>query len=436
MRRQVRLPPHLHYRNRMSYRILMIAPTSFFGDYGCHVRILEETLALQKLGHRVRIVTYNRGRDVPGVEIERTMPIPWRVNYEVGSSRHKLGLDVLLSSRVLRAARRFQPDVIHAHLHEGALMGALAARLGRKPLVFDFQGSLTSEMVDHHFLNPQGIFFKPLRALERWINHQPAYIFTSALHQPELLTREFGVPPARIVPVPDAVNPEWFRPWSDQERAEFRAIKYELKSETLGIPPERPVVVYLGLLADYQGVGLLLEAAQRLIQGGSDAHFLIMGYPGADRYIAQARELGIAERVHFPGRIPYQEIARWLAVGNVAVAPKQSQTEGNGKILNYMASGLPVAAFDLPVARDYLGDDGVYAPPGDMGSLADGIAALLADPARAKTLGARLRARAVEHFSWDISARKIEAAYHTLCAPEATSHAAPRTGAHKQSAVK
>ncbi len=68
----------------MSYRILMIAPTSFFGDYGCHVRILEETLALQKLGHRVRIVTYNRGRDVPGVELERTMPIPWRVNYEVG----------------------------------------------------------------------------------------------------------------------------------------------------------------------------------------------------------------------------------------------------------------------------------------------------------------------------------------------------------------
>ncbi len=335
-------------------------------------------------------------------------------------------MDIFLTSRVLRAARRFKPDLIHAHLHEGALMGWLAARVFRKPLVFDFQGSLTSEMVDHHFLNPQGRFFKPLRALERWINHQPATIFTSALHQADLLTHEFGVPPARILHIPDAVNPDWFRPWSDQERAEFRESKYQLKCSTLGIPPGRPVVVYLGLLADYQGVGLLLEAAHQVIRRGSDAHFLIMGYPGADRYIARARQLGIADRVLFPGRIPYEDIARWLAVGNVAVAPKLSQTEGNGKILNYMASGLPVVAFDRPVARDYLGSDGVYAPPGDVGALAAGIESLLADRAHAKELGKKLRARAVEKFSWDMSTGKIEAAYGALLAASPAVPGRPR----------
>ncbi len=403
----------------MSYRILMVAPTSFFGDYGCHVRILEETLALQNLGHSVRIVTYPRGRDLPNVDIERTMSIPWRVNYEVGSSRHKLGLDVFLSSRVMRAARRFKPDIIHGHLHEGALMGWLAAKIFRKPLVFDFQGSLTGEMVDHHFLDPQGRYYKPLRRLEEWIDNQPSYVFTSAAHQARLLETDYHVPAHKVVHIPDAANPEWFRPWDDQERAEFRAKKFELKSQALGIPPERPVVVYLGLLADYQGVGHLLEAANRIIKRGHDVHFLIMGYPGAEKYITRAREMGIADRVEFPGRIPYEDIAQWLAVGDIAVAPKLSQTEGNGKILNYMAMGLPVVAFDHPVARDYLGEDGVYAPQGDADALANGIESLLLNRAHAKGLGKRLRARAIEKFSWDASARKIEQAYSALVQPKA-----------------
>lgn len=398
----------------MSYRILMVAPTSFFGDYGCHVRILEETLALQNLGHRVRIVTYPRGRDLPQLDIERTMPIPWRVNYEVGSSRHKLGLDVFLTSRVLRAARRFQPDLIHGHLHEGALMGWLAAKAFNKPLVFDFQGSLTGEMVDHHFLDPHGMFYKPMRSLEEWIDHRPAYIFTSAAYQADLLAQEYGVPAKNILHIPDAVNPEWFRPWSDREREEFRAEKFRLKSETLGIRPGRQVVAYLGLLADYQGVDHLLQAAQKILQGGADVHFLIMGYPGTEKYIRRAHEMGISDRVSFPGRIPYEEIAKWLAVGNLAVAPKLSRSEGNGKILNYMASGLPVVAYDNPVARDYLGEEGVYAPPGDVDALARGIESLLTDREAAKALGARLRARAVEKFSWDASALKIEAAYARL----------------------
>jgi len=35
----------------LAYNVLMIAPTSFFADYGCHVRIWEEIQALQHLGH-------------------------------------------------------------------------------------------------------------------------------------------------------------------------------------------------------------------------------------------------------------------------------------------------------------------------------------------------------------------------------------------------
>ena len=51
-----------------NYRILMVAPTSFFLDYGCHVRILEEARVLQALGHQVTLITYYLGRDIAGLE--------------------------------------------------------------------------------------------------------------------------------------------------------------------------------------------------------------------------------------------------------------------------------------------------------------------------------------------------------------------------------
>ncbi len=125
------------------YRVLMIAPTSFFADYGCHVRILEEARILQKLGHRVTIVTYRNGQDVPGLDIRRTLPIPWRTHYEVGSSRHKIAFDALLGAETLALLARRRFDIIHAHLHEGALIGLVLGRLFGIPTVFDFQGSLT-----------------------------------------------------------------------------------------------------------------------------------------------------------------------------------------------------------------------------------------------------------------------------------------------------
>ncbi|MFN2255386.1 MAG: glycosyltransferase, partial [Candidatus Promineifilaceae bacterium] len=128
-------------------RILMVAPTSFFSDYGGHIRILEETRALQALGHQVTIVTYYKGSNLPGLDIRRTARLPWHTDYEVGSSRHKLAFDVYLAAQTLIEGLRVKPDIVHGHMHEGALIGGVLARMLGKPLVFDFQGSMSAEMV-------------------------------------------------------------------------------------------------------------------------------------------------------------------------------------------------------------------------------------------------------------------------------------------------
>ncbi len=393
------------------YHILMIAPTSFFADYGCHVRILEEARILQTLGQKVTIATYYKGRNLSDLEIVRTRPVPWREEYEVGSSRHKIGFDVLLSWTSLKLAWRHRFDLIHAHLHEGVLIGSVLAKLKRIPLVFDFQGSMTAEMVDHKFLSPNGPWYKPTRWLETKINRLPKAILTSSQHAAELLEGEFEIDPRRIHPVPDAVNLDFFHPGC-LSQAEQTALK-----SSLGIPPERPVVAYLGLLTDYQGIDKLLHAAAELRRRNVSVHFLIMGYPSVPYYRQMASRLELEGWVTFTGKIPYEQAPLHLALGDIAVAPKISATEGSGKILNYMAMELPTVAFDVPVSREFLGELGVYAEPGNSFALADAIQSLVADPARARALGQRSRRRAAEHYSWEQAGRQIFTIYNRLFQP-------------------
>lgn len=395
-------PPRSAYP---ALRVLKIAPTSFFADYGCHVRILEETLAIQRLGSEVAICTYPGGRSPDGLRIKRVPGNPWSTNVRVGSSYHRIYLDAFLGARALVSALRFRPDVIHAHLHEGALIGYPIARALGVPLIFDFQGSLTSEMLDHDFISKGSAFFGPLRWLENRINAMPDAILTSSHNAADILIDQFGVPVERVHPVPDAVNPETFRPrWSypPEELRQRRA--------ALGVPRAAKVVVYLGLLAEYQGSGHLLRAAARICAQRDDVHFLLMGFPGQERYAQYARELGIAQRVHFTGRIAYEDAPAYLAVGDLAVSPKLSETEGNGKLLNYMAVGLPTATFRTPVSQEILGPLGRYAALGDDQALTDELARLLADP-DAERIGRALRARAVERFSWDAEGERILGIY-------------------------
>ena len=394
----------------MPYRVLMIAPTSFFLDYGCHVRILEEARVLQNLGHRVKIVTYPLGRDIPGLDIERTIPVPFHSRHEVGPSRSKILIDALLSLKTLQTALSFKPDVIHAHLHEGALIGGVLSRLIRKPLVFDFQGSMISEMIDHRFVDPNGKLVSLIRNVEWVIDRLPHKILTSSTNAVAVLTDDFGIPASRILALSDCVDTDSFVPVENGAHA-MRVRELQTR---LGIPDGKKIVVYIGLLDVYRGTDVLLEAAAQLLARRTDTHFVIIGFPNVDRYQARARDLGIAEHMIFPGRTPYEDAPLWLSLGDVAVEPKMSATEAAGKVLDYMAMGLPVVAFDIPVMREYLATDGVYAPLGDATAFANQIESLLDHPARAREIGWALRARVRQRFSWEQAGREIERVYTEL----------------------
>jgi glycosyltransferase involved in cell wall biosynthesis len=151
----------------------------------------------------------------------------------------------------------------------------------------------------------------------------------------------------------------------------------------------------------------LLKARKSLVR------FLVMGFP-EQGYLEKASDLGLDGMVTFTGRIDYAEAPELLCAGDLAISPKLSLTEANGKLFNYMACGLPTLVFETPVNREILGSSGEYAVYGDAADLATRITELLADRELLAMRSRELREKAVEEHSWKARAARIERLYRQL----------------------
>lgn len=384
-------------------RVLTLAPTPFFADRGCHMHIAEQAYAVQRQGLAVEIVTYGIGRDLAGLAARRTIRGVGYRKLGPGPSWHKFYIDPALLLTARRAVQQFHPDVIHAHLHEGCVLGAVLRRWFGVPLVFDVQGSLTGELLAHRFpLVRPGALRRLWLRLERRIDHLPDVLLAQTSEMRRELLETFGVTSERLFMAYDGVNTNVFRPGARDAALAAR----------LGIPPDARVVVYLGGLDLYKGAATLLEAFPFVLREIPAAFLLLMGYPHEEQYRQRASALGVGARVRVTGKIRYEEAPRYLTLGDLAVAPKRSQTEANGKIYTYMACGLPTVAFDTVVNRDILGQLGAYVRPvEDARGLAAAVIELLRDDTRRAALADHVREKAVRDYSWDAVAGRILEAY-------------------------
>jgi glycosyltransferase involved in cell wall biosynthesis len=132
-----------------------------------------------------------------------------------------------------------------------------------------------------------------------------------------------------------------------------------------------------------------------------------MGFPKVQYYRSMAEQLGVGDRVRFTGKVDYKVAPYFLSLGDVAISAKMSSTEGSGKVLNYMAMGQPVVAYDTAVHREYLAEHGLYVPVGDTEGIAAAISELIHDPERCRCVGEYLRQRAAEKYSWQRAGEKI-----------------------------
>ena len=389
-------------------KILNIVPTPFFADRGCHMRILGEMKALANYGYQNIIVTYHNGRDLEGLDIRRIINIPWYKKLEAGPSIHKFYIDILLFFKAAAVYFKEKPDIIYGHLHEGAFVGGLIKYLltfGRAPLVFDVQGSLTSELDTFNWIRGR----KPVRwffhTLEKFICRMPDFFICSSVSNGDIIKNRFHIKPDEVRVVIDGVHTDFF---SKSPKKGFK--------EELGIPEDAPLIIFTGALLAAKGIWNLVSAIPLVLKKRKDDHFLIVGYP-VEETAVKVRELGVDKNVHLTGMLDYFELPDYLLVSDIAVEPKVDKAgEASGKVINYMGAGLPVVCFEGKNNRRFLGEGGIYAVDDKVENLAAQMIWAVENPDRAKRLGELNRKRVEEVFSWNNSIKTTVEAFEKLTA--------------------
>lgn len=160
-----------------------------------------------------------------------------------------------------------------------------------------------------------------------------------------------------------------------------------------------PLIVFLGQLGERKGVPELLAALASPDMAAHSWRAVLAGDGPVEAYLAEARRLGIAERISMPGWIETTEARRLCAAADILALP--SHHEGMAlAVLEGMAHGMAVVTTRVGAHEEALDDgiSGLFVPVGDPTALATVLSRLLADPAERERLGAAARARFLEEF--------------------------------------
>ncbi|PRX48536.1 phosphatidylinositol alpha-1,6-mannosyltransferase [Prauserella shujinwangii] len=217
----------------------------------------------------------------------------------------------------------------------------------------------------------------------------------------------FG-PMAGLEHLPSGVDTARFRP-DGGAREEIR------RRHGLG---DRPTVVCVSRLVPRKGQDMLVRALPALRKRIPGAALLLVGGGPYRRSLEQlARAAGVAEHVVFTGSVPWPELPAHYAAGDVFAMPARTRgkgldVEGLGIVyLEASATGLPVVAGRSGGAPETVLDEvtGHVVDGRRLAQLVDTLAAVLADPARARRMGEAGRRWVTEHWRWDILARRLAA---------------------------
>ncbi len=161
-------------------------------------------------------------------------------------------------------------------------------------------------------------------------------------------------------------------------------------------------IVFVGFDFARKGGHVLLEALRLLRRRVPRARLVVAGAPAPEH---------TPERVIFLGPVDTSELPALFAQATVFAMPTLQEPFGLA-FLDAMACGLPCVGTRIEaipeIVRD--GETGLLVPPGDPAALAGALERLLVDPARARAMGARGRARVFAGALWHHVAARLERA--------------------------
>jgi len=183
----------------------------------------------------------------------------------------------------------------------------------------------------------------------------------------------------------------------------------------------KTTLAYAGIIGFQDGVDYLLQALHHIVYefGREDFHCVIVGDGDALPYIKSlVTELRLNQYVTMTGWVEHALVARYLCSADICIAPEPANPYNIRitaiKIMEYMATGKPIVAFDLPEHRVSAGKGAVYALPNDTEDFARQIVALMDAPDQRRTMGQHNIKRIEEELAWEHQAKLLIKAYEKI----------------------
>lgn len=222
----------------------------------------------------------------------------------------------------------------------------------------------------------------------------------------ERCMRMFKISREKIVVAPNGFDPALFSLPGTENKKHLR--------KKLLLPENKNIILYTGHLYDWKGASVLAETAKAL----TDRCFVFVG--GTLRDVENfSRKYGTIENIIIKGYEPHERIPQYLKSADVLVLPNSRKSKDKNfalhseydtvpiKLFEYMASGTPIVASDLPSIREFLDEEStVFVEADNPKDLESGIEAVLRDSILACRISERARVVSAA-YTWEMRAEKI-----------------------------
>jgi glycosyltransferase involved in cell wall biosynthesis len=368
---------------------------------------------LRTLGHRVRLLACLDGRiwrsdDFQSFEPVVLRPFKLRSVLLFESVLRRIQSELQLPYAALFESLRFAQacqqelagcDLLFERMGWMGYAGALSSRMMKKPLVLEINGDHLAEM-ELLGIAPQGLQRTLSARLTRFAAQQAIHSVATGEAWRRSFIQRWGVAPDKVSVIENGselvelLDRDELRSFSHDENSS-RAIK----------------VAYVGSFDPWQGIHVLLRAAERAVAQNLDIQLYLIGDCPVDNGIREVvRSSGLEERVIFTGRVCTAELAEYLKDVEIGVSPYCGRDEYSGlKLLDYKAAGLATIASGEsgePKVIEH-GRTGLIVPPCNEIALCEALTLLVTNGGLRRRLGQTARIEAETEHSWHNTAVQL-----------------------------
>jgi glycosyltransferase involved in cell wall biosynthesis len=295
--------------------------------------------------------------------------------------------------RLVTFMRHMRPDIVHGFLFWAYVIGTLAARAARVPIVIASRRSLG------HFKANQPHYL----AVERIANRMTDLVIANSEAVKQDAMRQEKLPAQKVIVIYNGIDTGGFA----------RSPDHDLR-RSLGLEGCAPLVGVVANFIRYKGHDVFLDGWASVVKKCPTGMALFLG-EGPERSDVESRvkAMGLGARVRFLG--VREDVPALLAIMDLVVHPSWQEGFSNA-ILEAMAAGKPVVATAVGGSPEAVvhGQTGLLVPTGDSQALAEAMVWIVEHPAEAARFGEAARRRVAEHFDVARMVRQYEGVYTSL----------------------